>query len=111
MSTSTLALIPLLPLLAAAITSGMQRGRTAAVLAIGALLGSCLTALFAFRQSWNMAAKEYLAFDIPWLTVGETTVNFGFVLNPLTGVMTAMVTFVGLLIFVYSACYRIFAAL
>lgn len=105
MNTSTLALIPLLPLLAAAITSGMQRGRTAAVLAIGALLGSCLTAMFAFRQSWNMAAKEYLAFDIPWLTVGETTVNFGFVLNPLTGVMTAMVTFVGLLIFVYSACY------
>ena len=47
-----------------------------------------------------------LTFDFEWLTVGnDTVINFGFVLDPLTGVMAAMVTFVGLLIFIYSAGY------
>ncbi len=32
-------------------------------------------------------------------------IDFGFVLNPLTSAMTAMVTFVGSLIFIYSAGY------
>ena len=44
-------------------------------------------------------------FTIPWLTISETAINFGFVLNPLTGAMAAMVTFVGSLIFIYSAGY------
>ena len=47
MSTTTLALIPLLPLLAAALTCGLQNGRRAAALAITAMLGSCGLALAA----------------------------------------------------------------
>ena len=38
-------------------------------------------------------------------TIGTTTINFGFVLDPLTGAMAAMVTFVGLLIFIFSIGY------
>ena len=105
MTTETLALIPLLPLVAAALASGMQCGRRAAALAIGALGASCVLALIAFNQAWGMPPKEHLTFDIPWLTIGATTLNFGFVLDPLTGAMAAMVTFVGLLIFIYSAGY------
>ena len=47
MSTETLALIPLLPLVAAAITSGMQCGRRSAGIAMAAMLGSCVLALMA----------------------------------------------------------------
>ena len=40
-----------------------------------------------------------------WGDTPNTPISFGFVLDPLTGVMAAMVTFVGLLIFIYSAGY------
>jgi NADH-quinone oxidoreductase subunit L len=105
MSTTTLALIPLLPLVAAAITGGMQCGRRAAAVAVAAMLGSCGLALLAFSEAWGMELNKHATFDIPWLTVGDTTISFGFVLDPLTGVMAAMVTFVGLLIFIYSVGY------
>jgi NADH-quinone oxidoreductase subunit L len=105
MSTTTLALIALLPLLAAAITSFVKCGRRAAVTAIVAMVGSCVLALWAFSRAWGMELGQHATSDISWLTVGTTTINFGFVLDPLTGVMAAMVTFVGLLIFIYSFGY------
>ncbi|SVC52912.1 uncharacterized protein METZ01_LOCUS305766, partial [marine metagenome] len=95
----------MLPLVAAAITSGMQCGRRAAAVAVAAMLGSCGLALLAFSEAWGMEINEHAPFDIPWLTVGDTIITFGFVLDPLTGVMAAMVTFVGLLIFIYSVGY------
>lgn len=105
MSTTTLALIPLLPLLAVALTCGLQNGRRAAGVAIAAMLGSCGLALAAFNEAWGMAADVHATFDIPWLTVGDTAIPLGFVLDPLNGAMLAMVTFIGLLIFIYSAGY------
>ena len=105
MNTTSLALIALLPLLASFITSCMKCGRRAAGVAIVAMFGSCVLALLAFGQAWGMGPNKHVTFDIPWLTVGTTTINFGFVLDPLTGVMAAMVTFVGLLIFIYSFGY------
>ncbi len=107
MSTTTLALIPLLPLLAAALTCALQNGRRAAGVAIVAMLASCGLALSALKKAWSMMpTDDPLTFDFEWLTVGnDTVINFGFVLDPLTGVMAAMVTFVGLLIFIYSAGY------
>ena len=107
MSTTTLALIPLLPLLAAALTCALQNGRRAAGVAIVAMLASCGLALSALKEACGMKpTDDPLTFDFEWLTVGnDTVINFGFVLDPLTGVMAAMVTFVGLLIFIYSAGY------
>ncbi|MBC8244573.1 MAG: NADH-quinone oxidoreductase subunit L [Verrucomicrobia bacterium] len=109
MSTTTLTLIltliPLLPLLAATLTCGLQNGRRAAAVAIVAMLGSCGLAIAALIESWGMSEAQRYTNDIPWLTVGETSISFDFVLDPLTGVMAAMVTFIGLLIFIYSAGY------
>ena len=106
MTTEKLALIPLLPLLAAAVTSFMRDGKRASIVAIAALLISCVLSLIAFNEAWGMAADDKpKLFTIPWLTIGGTAINFGFVLNPLTGAMAAMVTFVGSLIFIYSAGY------
>ena len=105
MTTTTLALIPLLPLLAAALTCGLQNGRRAAGVAIAAMLGSCGLALAAFNEAWGMAAGAHKTFNFEWLTVGDTAIPLGFVLDPLNGAMLAMVTFIGLLIFIYSAGY------
>ena len=106
MTTEKLALIPLLPLLAAAVTSFMRDGKRASIVAIAALLVSCVLSLIAFNEAWGMAADDKpKLFTIPWLAIGGTAINFGFVLNPLTGAMVAMVTFVGSLIFIYSAGY------
>jgi len=106
MTTEKLALIPLLPLLAAAVTSFMRDGKRASIFAIAALLVSCVLSLIAFNEAWGMAADDKpKLFTIPWLAIGGTAINFGFVLNPLTGAMAAMVTFVGSLIFIYSAGY------
>ena len=106
MTTEKLALIPLLPLLAAAVTSFMRDGKRASIVAIAALLISCVLSLIAFNEAWGMAADDKpKLFTIPWLAIGGTAINFGFVLNPLTGAMVAMVTFVGSLIFIYSAGY------
>ncbi len=105
MTTTTLALIPLLPLLAAVLTYMLKDGRRAAGVAIAAMLASCGLALAAFNEAWGMAADVHTTFNIPWLTVGDTAIPLGFVLDPLNGAMLAMVTFIGLLIFIYSSGY------
>jgi len=105
MTTTTLALIPLLPLLAAILTCMLKDGRRAAGVAIAAMLASCGLALAAFNEAWGMAADVHTTFNIPWLTVGDTAIPLGFVLDPLNGAMLAMVTFIGLLIFIYSSGY------
>jgi len=43
--------------------------------------------------------------NFSWLTVGTQAVELGWVLDPLSAVMLVMVTFVGLLIFIYSTGY------
>jgi NADH-quinone oxidoreductase subunit L len=43
--------------------------------------------------------------NITWFQVGATNVDLGWVLDPLSAVMLVMVSFVGLLIFIYSIGY------
>ena len=50
-----------------------------------------------------MAVRETVNFT--WIQVGDTPVDLGWVLDPLAAVMLVMVTFVGLLIFIYSTGY------
>ncbi len=103
-------LIPFLPLLAAGVIAVCKRPRRrlAAGLAIGAMGLSCLVALAAFVASLQGhaaagPAREYLNFS--WFEIGSTSVKLGWVLDPLTALMAVMVTFVGSLIFIYSAGY------
>ncbi len=44
-------------------------------------------------------------FNFPWLQFGNEWLKLGWMLDPLTAVMLLMVTFVGLLIFIYSTGY------
>ncbi len=97
-------LIPVLPLLAAGISALLPRGsrRLSATLAIGSMFISFLLACSAFMATFH-ASRSVLNFS--WFDLADTSVRLGIVLDPLTVLMLVMVTFVGLLIFIYSLGY------
>ncbi len=103
-------LIPALPIVAAGVIALLKQPRkaTAKTLSIGSLACSLVLALVAFAHvvsGWahGQAVRETVNFT--WLQVGSTRVDLGWVLDPLAAVMLVMVTFVGLLIFIYSTGY------
>ena len=106
----TLWLIPAVPIVASGLIALMKqpKRKTSAALAIGSLSFSLLLALAAFGHvvaGWahGQAVRETVNFT--WLQFGATNVDLGWVLDPLSAVMLVMVTFVGLLIFIYSTGY------
>ncbi|MBI3851577.1 MAG: NADH-quinone oxidoreductase subunit L [Verrucomicrobia bacterium] len=102
-------LIPALPILAAGLSAlAPQRCRKfSASLAIGSMVISFLLSLCAFahalQHGGHEASKEFS--NINWFQFGDQWLQLGWVLDPLTAVMLVMVTFVGLLIFIYSVGY------
>jgi NADH-quinone oxidoreductase subunit L len=103
-------LIPALPALAAGLSAlAKQRNRRfAASLAIGSMGLSFLLALCAFANTLRSSGQGETApqvFNFPWLQYGGEWLKLGWMLDPLTAVMLVMVTFVGLLIFIYSTGY------
>jgi NADH-quinone oxidoreductase subunit L len=103
-------LIPAIPMFAAGLIALLKqpRRKTAAALAIGGLGISFVLALVAFvhvLSAWGnrAATREIVSFN--WLDIGASHLQLGWVLDPLAAVMLVMVTFVGLLIFIYSTGY------
>ena len=103
-------LIPALPLAAAGLSAVLERGRrgTAAGLAIGSMSAAFVLSCLAFVHVWRGAGQggvAHQAFNFRWFQFGNSWLQLGFVLDPLTAVMLVMVSFVGLLIFIYSLGY------
>ncbi len=102
-------LIPALPLFAAGLIALLkQRQRAlAATLAIGSLAISLVLSVMAFVPTLHAGHGEVFraVHNFDWLTFGNTTLKLGWMLDPLTAVMLVMVTFVSLLIFIYSIGY------
>src|SRR6266571_144565 len=111
-------LIPVLPLLAAAVTAVLKQRyrKPAAALAVLSMIGalglSCAAFTHAFQSAGHGAVtREFFNFE--WFRFGDpnisnpalTALRLGWVLDPLTAVMLVMVSFVGLLIFIYSIGY------
>jgi NADH-quinone oxidoreductase subunit L len=103
-------LVPAVPMLAAGVIALLKQPmrKLSSGLAIGSLGFSLLVALVAFGHvlsgwSHGYAVREVVNFS--WIQVGTTPVELGWVLDPLAAVMLVMVTFVGLLIFIYSTGY------
>lgn len=103
-------LIPALPMLAAGLSSvAKQKHRVfSASLAIGSMALSFLLSLCAFSHALLTSGhgeEGREVFNFPWLQFGTHWLKLGWVLDPLTAIMLVMVTFVGLLIFIYSTGY------
>jgi NADH-quinone oxidoreductase subunit L len=98
-------LIPALPMLAAGVAALLKQSqrRFSATLAIGSMSVSLLLAIAAFGQA--LAHPAVQAINFRWLQFGDQWLSLGWLLDPLAAVMLVMVTFVGLLIFIYSLGY------
>ncbi|HTW61667.1 MAG TPA: NADH-quinone oxidoreductase subunit L [Terracidiphilus sp.] len=103
-------LIPALPIVASGLVALLKqpRRKTAAALAIGSLSVSLVLSLAAFGHvvaGWanHNAVRETVNFT--WFRFGSSPVDLGWVLDPLSAIMMVMVSFVGLLIFIYSVGY------
>jgi proton-translocating NADH-quinone oxidoreductase chain L len=103
-------LIPAVPMVAAGVIALLKQPhrKLAAGLSIGSMCFSFVLALFAFAHvvaGWanGIAVRETVNFA--WFHIGSEAVAMGWLLDPLAAVMLVMVTFVGLLIFIYSTGY------
>jgi NADH-quinone oxidoreductase subunit L len=106
LSVQHLWLIPALPLAAAVLGALVPRsGRTlAAGAAIGAMAGAFLLACLALAGALADPAAHQV-FNFNWFDLGTGALRLGFLLDPLTAFMCVMVTFVSLLIFIFSTGY------
>jgi NADH-quinone oxidoreductase subunit L len=104
-------LIPALPLIAAGIIAVNKQParKLAATLAIGSMAVGFLLSLCAFAATLghhgegHEAFREVYSFD--WMQFGGQWMSIGWVLDPLTAIMLMMVTFVGMLIFIFGVGY------
>ncbi len=103
-------LIPLLPFIAAGLTALMKRDmvRQSQMFVIGAMAISCvLSFMMLFKviegSHGDEPFRKVLSFD--WFISGTTPVQLGFVLDGLSALMLIVVSFVGLLIFIFSVGY------
>jgi NADH-quinone oxidoreductase subunit L len=108
--TRILWLIPAVPIVTSGVIALLKqpKRRTASMLAIGSLAFSLLLALIAFAHvlsGWAHGQAVRETSNFTWIQFGTTNVDLGWVLDPLSAVMLVMVTFVGLLIFIYSTGY------
>ena len=100
-------LVPALPVMAGAVIAlAKQRHRVlAASLAIGSMTISFLLSLCAFVHVLGQGDSLKQVVNVNWFQFGNQWLQLGWVLDPLTAVMLLMVTFVSLLIFIYSVGY------
>jgi NADH-quinone oxidoreductase subunit L len=108
--TGILWLIPAVPMVASGGMALLKQAKrkTAASLAIGSLSVSLLLSLAAFAHvvsNWANGVATRETVNFAWIQVGATNVDLGWVLDPLSAAMLVMVSFVGLLIFIYSVGY------
>ena len=102
-------LIPVLPLVASGVIAvNKQRQRKlAATLAIGSMVLAFLLSLCAFSavltHGGHGTFREVAGFD--WIKFGGQWLHLSWVLDPLTAIMLVMVSFVSLLIFIFSIGY------
>ena len=98
-------LIPALPILAAGLCALLPKTqrRLSATLSIGSMTVSLILAVRALVHAIAQPAVQVVTF--PWMQFGSQWIALGWLLDPLAAVMLVMVTFVGLLIFIYSLGY------
>ena len=108
--TRLLWLIPAVPIVAAGFIALLKQPhrKLASALATGSLGFSLFLSLVAFVHvvsGWAHGSVVRETVSFTWLHFGASRVDLGWVLDPLAAIMLVMVSFVGLLIFIYSVGY------
>ena len=100
-------LIPFLPLVAAAVQALLPRGarKLSAGICITAMGAACVLAVRAFIGTLGHHEPVREVWNFTWFEYGTTSLQIGFILDPMTAAMAAMVTFVGFWIFVNATGY------
>jgi NADH-quinone oxidoreductase subunit L len=107
-------LIPLFPLIGAFInaTMGVRLQRKFGKglvhsISIGAMALSFIVAVVAFVKLWGLDPEHRFLQDTLWnaFSAGQVSVDLGFALDPLSMMMTLIITFIGTLIHVFSTGY------
>src|ERR1700739_4977364 len=109
MSPPVLIAIPLLPLLAAIIAGLGGRligGAGAHWLTCGAVAGFCALSFVVLKQIWLDGVPVYDAKVYTWLVSDNMHMEVGFLIDRLTALMMAVVTFVLLCVHVYNMRYN-----
>lgn len=113
--TPMLSLIPLLPLAGAIVLGGMalskarsEKGPSEGLVSALGCAGPALSALIAiwlFIQQLGQPELVWKHILAPWLHVSQFSIDFGFIMDHLSGLMTVMITFIGTLIHIFSIAY------
>jgi NADH-quinone oxidoreductase subunit L len=102
-------LIPVVPAVSAALLLlfGERIGKISAAIAITAVGFSATLSTMVFAQllAAPEAERSIVRTVAEWLTVGSLEVDWALLVDPLSGVMLLLVTWVGLLIHIYSLGY------
>jgi NADH-quinone oxidoreductase subunit L len=105
---TTLMLIAFAPLAAAAIAGlfGKRIGRVGAhTVTIGAVGLSCVLSIRVLLQFINGEATPFNENLYTWMVSGELSMHVGFMVDSLTAVMMSVVTFVSLMVHIYTIGY------
>ncbi|MGI8575294.1 MAG: NADH-quinone oxidoreductase subunit L [Egibacteraceae bacterium] len=102
-------LIPVVPAVSAALLLlfGKRIGRFSAAIAITAIGTSATIATLVFVQLASLEAEQRVLVRTlgTWISTGRFTVDWELLIDPLSSIMLLLVTWVGLLIHVYSLGY------
>jgi NADH-quinone oxidoreductase subunit L len=98
-------LIPLFPLIGAAVNGIAGKRRSEAAVSAIATTAVGLSFLFVIRAFVLYEGTPVIESHLPWIDAGKFRVNFDYYFDALTAVMTLIVTGVGLLIHIYAAGY------
>src|SRR6202047_3049278 len=100
-------LIPVLPLVGAAINGFLGKKFSRQTVAAVALLfsGAAFTMVLFFASRFSSLSMPHVEFLATWLRSGDFTVDFSFYLDQLSLVMLLVVTGIGFLIHIYAVGY------
>jgi len=105
---TTLLIIALAPLLGAILAGlfGRQIGRVGAhTVTIGGVALSCLLSIWVFKQLAFDGAPVFNENLYTWFEIGSYSAHVGFLIDRLTAMMMVVVTFVSLMVHVYTIGY------
>ena len=78
---------------------------SSSLIAIAGILTSFICSCLVFAQIFRALPPCELQQSLPWIHIDALTINFGFLINPLSIMMLLIVTGVGSAIFIYSRGY------